>query len=304
MTVTTTRTAPAPAPGPAPHRPGLGVAELVLAMVLSGTIGFFVVESEASPQTVAFARCLVGAAVLGLWCLARGHLRHTGLTRASLGLVVAGGVFLVANWVLLFAAYGHTSIGVATVSYHVQPFLVVLLAPLLLREALAWRQLGWVALGFGGLVLIAQPWAEPLSGGYGRGMLEAVGAAALYALATLLVKKVSGVRPHVIALVQLAVGAVLLLPLSDLSELASLDAVPWLVTLGVVHTAVMYVLMYDSYPRLRTPTIAFLGFVYPVVAVAVDALVYDELLSTAQVGGAALILGAAVGRTLVASRVR
>lgn len=55
-------------------RAGVGVAELAFAMVLSGTIGFFVVESDAAPQTVALARCLIGGVVLGLWCLARGYL--------------------------------------------------------------------------------------------------------------------------------------------------------------------------------------------------------------------------------------
>ncbi len=273
-----------------------------MAMALSGTIGVFVIESEASPLTVAFARCAVGAVALGLWCAARGYLTRPHLTRASLLLIVVAGLCLVTNWALLFASYQHTSIGVATVTYHVQPFLLVLLAPLVLREALAVRQLTWVALGFTGLVLIAQPWSEPLTGGYGRGMLEAVGAATLYALATLLVKKVRGVRPHVIALVQLSVGAVLLLPFARVDELTSVQGIPWLVTLGIVHTAVMYVLVYDSYPRLATPTIAFLGFVYPVVAVAFDAVVYDHVLSLAQLGGSLLILSAGLGRSIARPR--
>lgn len=294
---TTTGTTPAPTPTD-PRRTRIGVLELVLAMTLSGTIGVFVVESQASPPTVAFARCAVGAVALGLWCAARGYFRGAHLTRPAVLLIVGGGLCLVSNWVLLFASYEHTSIGVATVTYHVQPFLLVLLAPLVLRESLAVRQLTWVALGFGGLVLVAQPWTEPLTGGYGRGMLEAVGAATLYALATLFVKRVKGVRPHLIALIQLGVGAILLLPLARLDELTALEVVPWLLTLGVVHTAVMYVLLYDSYPRLATPTIAFLGFVYPVVAVVFDAVVYGHVLSPAQVAGSALILLAGLGKAL------
>jgi drug/metabolite transporter (DMT)-like permease len=60
----------------------------------------------------------------------------------------------------------------------------------------------------------------------------------------------------------------------------------------------MYVLVYDSYPRLTTPTIAFLGFLYPVVAVVFDALVYDHVLSFAQLGGALLILLAGLGKVV------
>lgn len=284
---------------PTPENPRLGVLELAIAMTLSGTIGVFVIESQASPLTVAFARCAVGALALGLWCWGRGHLVRPNVTWPSLLLIVCGGLCLVANWVLLFASFQHTSIGVATVTYHVQPFLLVLFAPVVLREALAVRQLTWVALGFAGLVLIAQPWAEPLTGGYGRGMLEAVAAAALYALATLLVKRLTGVRPHVIALIQLSVGALVLFPLASLGELTTLEGLPWLLTLGIVHTAFMYVLVYDSYPRLTTPTIAFLGFLYPVVAVAFDAVVYGHVLSLAQLSGSLLILMAGLGRTLV-----
>lgn len=276
----------------------LGVLELCAAMTLSGTIGVFVVESSASPMSVAFARCAVGAVALGLWCAVRGYLSRPGLTRSSTTLIVAGGLCLVLNWCLLFASYRHTSIGVATVTYHVQPFLLVLLAPLVLKEALELRQLTWVALGFFGLVLIAQPWAEPLTGGYGRGMAEATGAAALYALATLLVKRVKGVRPHVIALIQLAVGTVILMPFASRQELLAPEALPWLVTLGLVHTAFMYVLVYDAYPKLATPLIALLGFTYPMVAVAFDAVVYGHVLSMAQAGGAVLIMLAGLGRTV------
>jgi drug/metabolite transporter (DMT)-like permease len=267
-------------------------------MALSGTIGVFVLESEASPLTVAFARCAIGAIALGLWCAARGYITRRNLSRTSLLLIVAGGLCLVTNWAFLFASYEHTSIGVATVTYHVQPFLLVLFAPLVLRESLAVRQLIWVALGFAGLVLIAQPWAEPLTGSYGRGMLEAVTAAALYALATLFVKRVQGVRPHLIALIQLSIGALILLPWAAWGELTRLEGAPWLITLGLVHTAFMYVLVYDSYPRLSTPTIAFLGFLYPVVAVVFDALVYDHVLSLAQLGGSLLILVAGLGRAV------
>lgn len=37
-------------------------------------------------------------------------------------MAVLGGVALVANWVLLFEAYSHASIAVATVTYHIARF--------------------------------------------------------------------------------------------------------------------------------------------------------------------------------------
>ncbi len=113
-----------------------GTAQLTTAMVLSGTLGLFVVESGASPFDVVFFRVLFGALALGSYVVARGWLRGHGFTPRTLALAVLGGVFIVLNWVLLFQSYENTSISVATVVYHTQPFYVVLLGALLFRERL------------------------------------------------------------------------------------------------------------------------------------------------------------------------
>ncbi|MBC7268312.1 MAG: EamA family transporter, partial [Streptomyces sp.] len=52
-----------------------GTARLTAAMVLSGTLGVFVVESGASPFIVVFFRVLFGALALGAYVVARGWLR-------------------------------------------------------------------------------------------------------------------------------------------------------------------------------------------------------------------------------------
>lgn len=279
--------------------PTRGVIQLAAAMVLSGTIGLFVLESGAQPATAAWFRCAVGALVMGGYCLARGYLRFSGYTRRLVLLATGGGLALVANWVLLFAAYANTSIGIATVAYHVQPFLLILAAPVLLREQVTRARWAWVGAGFAGLVLVAQPWREAHSGGYLLGIAQAVAAAALYAAATLIAKQITGVRPHVTVLIQLLVGVVVLAPLVAWSATPDVLAAgwPWLLGLGVIHTGLMYVLMYSAFPVLSTPVIAVLGFVYPVVALVVDLAVYGTPLTAAQIIGMAVILTAGAGNT-------
>lgn len=265
--------------------------ELTVAMILSGTIGVFVVESGAEPATAAWFRCAIGALVMGLYCLARGYLRNSGYTPRLVVLAA-----LVANWVFLFASYSNTSIGIATVAYHVQPFLLILAAPLVFRERVTLRQCGWVALGFVGLVLIAQPWQESLTGGFMLGMAQAVAAAALYAVATLIAKRITGVHPHVTVLIQTLVGTVILIPLVAWSSVGSVWAGGWiwLLGLGVIHTGIMYLLMYSAYPKLPTPVIAVLGFVYPVAALVVDLIVYGTALTLPQIAGVVAILVAGI----------
>lgn len=302
----TTAQPTAPAAGVAaaatPGNSAAPVAMLTVAMMLSGTIGVLVVESGAGPVTVAFARCLIGGAALAMYAGARGNLRDVRIAAADLAWIVVGGLFLVVNWALLFAAYEVTSIGVATVAYHVQPFILVLMAAAVLRERLAPGAVGWIGLGFVGLVLIVQPWgggagADPL-----LGLLLVISAATLYAASVLIVRRVTGQRPEVVVLVQLLVGAVALAPFADWSGMARLgDGWGMLLVLGVVHTAAMYVLMYTSYPRLGVTTIGVLAFVYPAVAVLVDLVLYGTALASGQFVGLVAVLAAGVGNVLTRS---
>ncbi|MET9727146.1 DMT family transporter [Streptomyces zaomyceticus] len=277
-----------------------GTVELTLAMVLSGTLGVFVVESGASPFEVVFFRCLFGAAALGAYSLARGFFTGHGFTGRKLGLATLGGVFIVFNWVFLFEAYEATSISLATVVYHTQPFFLVLLGAVFLRERISAGKLGWLALAFAGLVLVSG--VRPGETTSLKGLGFAFAAAVLYALATFVTKRITGVRPHLIALVQVLTGLPLLLPFADFGAVGGLGTGwLWLVGLGIVHTGLMYVLMYAAYAKLPTAKIAVLAFTYPAVAMGVDWAVYGHHIGLVQALGVPLIVLASLKVTLSGS---
>ncbi|QNP72653.1 DMT family transporter [Streptomyces roseirectus] len=297
---TSTRTTPAslaPAPAPTPRQEKRGALQLTAAMLLSGTIGVFVVESGASPFTVVFYRCVFGAVFLALYCLARGYFGQHGFTARTLGLTALGGVFTVFNWTFLFESYERTSISVATVVYHTQPFIVVLLGAALFRERVTARKAGWLAVAFTGLILVAGVSDLDVTGLTGMGY--ALLAALFYGLSTVVTKRVTGVRPHLVALVQVTLGIPLLLPFAPLTESAELGAGwAWLIGLGVLHTGVMYVLMYAAYQKLPTSKIAVLAFVYPVAALLCDWAVYGHHITWLQALGVPLIAAATLGVNL------
>ncbi|MEF9883569.1 DMT family transporter [Streptomyces sp. P9-A4] len=278
-----------------------GTVELTLAMVLSGTLGVFVVESGASPFTVVFFRCLFGALALGLYSLVRGFFTGHGFTPRTFGLAALGGVFIVFNWVFLFEAYEATSISLATVVYHTQPFFLVLLGAVLTRERISAGRLGWLALAFAGLVLVSG--VRPGDTASLKGLGFALAAAVLYALATFVTKRITGVRPHLVALVQVLVGLPLLLPFAGFGELGGIGGGwAWLVGLGVIHTGLMYVLMYAAYAKLPTAKIAVLAFTYPAVAMGVDWAVYGHHIGLVQALGVPLIVLASLRVTLSGAR--
>ena len=52
----------------------LGMVEMTAAMILSGSLGYFVVASGLTADQAVFYRCLLGAYFLGVYGLYRGNL--------------------------------------------------------------------------------------------------------------------------------------------------------------------------------------------------------------------------------------
>ena len=223
------------------------------------------------------------------------------LAGQELPLAVLGGLAIVGNWLLLFAAYPRASISIATAVYNTQPFMLVALGALFFAERLTAIKLGWLALAFVGMLLIVQ--AKAGAGAHGSdylaGILLALGAAFLYAVAAIIAKKLKGVPPHLIALIQVSVGTLALAPLVDFAHVPA-DARTWglLLALGVVHTGLMYILLYGAIQKLPTSLTGALSFIYPIVAILVDLIAFGHRLQAIQVVGAAAILIAAAGMTL------
>ncbi|MNQ48013.1 EamA-like transporter family protein [compost metagenome] len=68
-----------------------------------------------------------------------------------------------------------------------------------------------------------------------------------------------------------------------------------LLTLGIIHTGVMYVLLYGAIQKLPTALTGALSFVYPIAAIFVDWFAFGHRLDLLQWAGVAAILVAAAG---------
>ena len=210
-------------------------------------------------------------------------------------------VAIVVNWAMLFSAYSSTSIGVATAVYNTQPFILVGFGALFLKERLSAAKLAWLAIAFFGVVLIvlAKPVGPVADGlGYALGIALALGAAFFWAVAALLAKKLTGTPPQLIALIQVCVGILMLAPFVSWNALPE-GGIAWgaLITLGAVHTGLMYILMYGAVQKLPTYLQGAFSFIYPVVAILVDYAAFGQALQVSQLLGAAAIILAAAGLT-------
>jgi len=275
--------------------------QLLVAELLIGSVGVFVHESGQDAITAVLFRCIFGSAFLLAWGCARGLFRGLSAERALIRSAIVSGVLLVLNWVALFAGMARSSIGVATMVYHFFPFVVLGMAALFYGERTRAADLGWTAIAFVGVLCSADPFK--LWNSAGSGYLIGIGltfvAAVLCGASLLLSRRISRERPFAVVLIQCLVGVVMLAPFADYAAVWHPGSHWfWLAGLGLIHSGVCYVLFYSSYPRLQVATIAVLAFIYPVIALALDYLVYGRTLVPVQTVGIVLIVLGTLGVNL------
>ncbi|MEF2129778.1 DMT family transporter [Pseudoalteromonas maricaloris] len=274
---------------------------MIIAMVLSGTIGYFVVSAEQSYWNVVFLRCVIGALCLLGYVLVTKQLTKEVFKGPVFMTILLGGIALVGNWVLLFASFDYIPFSISIIAYHLQPLMLVLLSAVFYRQYPSKAILLWLAIAVVGLWLVVGiPYQEIVAVIFAQesnqavfGLLLALGAAFLYTITTLMTKKVSQVPSGVVAVIQIFFGGLFLLPWVDFSHFPVTSS-SWgnILFLGVVNTGFMYVIMYDAFQRLSTTLIAILSFIYPVVALLVDFIAFEHTISMLQTLGIVLILTA------------
>ena len=161
---------------------------MIFAMLVFGTVGIFVRYVSLPSSVIALVRGVIGTAfLLGLAAVRKQKPDKTAI-RSNLLLLVASGVCIGFNWILLFEAYRYTTVATATLCYYLAPVFIILLSPLVLREKLTLKRFVCVCAALFGMALV--------SGAAGIsdrrelvGVMFGVGAAVLYATAVLMNKK-------------------------------------------------------------------------------------------------------------------
>lgn len=281
----------------------LAAAAVIVAAALFGTSGTAqaLLAPDAWPPSVAAVRLFGGAAGLVAFAAWRGFVPAcAALVRERI--VWAMGLAVAAYQGLFFIALERTSVAVGTlVAIGSAPLLAGLLGWVAGqgRPGTVWA-LG-TAMGLAGLVLLtltpaygdsahgaADPW----------GVLAALGAGASYAVYTVIGVRLAGAGhpPEAVMAVPFTIGAVLLSPflLAAGTWLFTAEGLALALWLGLVATALAYVLFGTALPWLAPGTIATLTLTEPLMATLLGVVVLSERLLGGQWLGCALILGAVV----------
>ena len=268
---------------------------LVTAMTVFGTLGLFVRNIPVSSGELALYRAVLAALLLAAFFLVTGQKIPFAKIKKEVPLLLASGVAMGINWILLFEAYKYTTVSAATVCYYFAPVIVTVVCPLLFKEKLTGRQILCFIMSTVGLVLITG--IGDMGGGQDLiGILFGLGAAVFYAAVVLLNKFIKNVEGIHRTFLQFLAAIVILIP-NVLSTsgitLGSLSGKGWinLLIVGLVHTGVTYCLYFSSLKELPGQKAAILSYIDPLVAVLISVTVLGESMTLWQAVGGLLILG-------------
>lgn len=268
---------------------------LILSMAVFGTLGLFVRNIPVSSGELALYRAVLAALLIAAYLAVTGQKIPFAQIKKEVPLLLASGVAMGINWILLFEAYRYTTVSVATLAYYFAPVIVTVVCPILFHEKLTGKQVLCFVMSTLGLVLITG--IGNLGGGSdGIGILFGLGAAVFYATVILLNKFIKNVDGIHRTFLQFLAAIVTLMPYVLLTggvTLGSLNGTGWvnLLIVGLIHTGVTYCLYFSAIKSLPGQKAAILSYIDPLVAVLISVTILGEAMTPQQAAGGVLILG-------------
>lgn len=271
----------------------------IFSMLVFGTIGLFRRNINLPSSFIACCRGIVGAVFLFLYAAVRHKKIAWNQLKKHMILLIISGIAMGFNWIFLFEAYRYTTVAIATLCYYMEPIILILASPLVLHEKLTAKRVSAVIIAVAGMVLVSGVIGNSsLTAESFKGIVFGLIAAVLYATVVLINKKIPDTNSYDRTMMQLFLAGVTLIPYVLLTEnTASLHAdtrsMILLAVVCLVHTGLAYVLFFGSMDHLPAHTIAVLGYIDPVTATLLSALLLKEPMNIWQVIGAVMILLAA-----------
>ena len=280
-------------------------AQLILSMLIFGTIGLFRRAIPYPSSVVALVRSVIGALFLLLVRAVKREPIDRAAVKQNLPKLLLLGAMLGTNWIFLFEAYNHTSVAAATMCYYMAPVFIILLSVPVFGEKLTPRKGICAAVAVFGMVLVSDVLTSGLHGA--KGLLFGLIAAVLYALIVIVNRTLRDISAEDRTIMQFVASSLVMLPYVLLTEnLSALEPTPkvllLLVIVGVVHTGIAYVLYFDSIAHVSAQTAALLSYIDPIVAVLLSLTVLREPMSPTALLGAVLVIGAMIASEITPKR--
>jgi len=254
----------------------------------------YALEGFSAPMIV-WGRTALAALVLLI--ALRGSVRGAlaDMRGRPLWALVLGTVSVVAPFLLITFGEHEVPSGLTAVLISPAALFVALFAPFIdPSERIGRSQAVGMLAGLAGVALVVG--VESISTfGQFLGALAMVGAAAFYALGGFVVKRRYGrLTSMQTSFVSLSVASIVTLPIAAATaptEAPGLGAVAAVIALGVVGTAIAFVIFYKLIAEVGAGRASLVSYLAPGVALFYGAVFLDEAITIAAIAGLALILG-------------
>ena len=268
----------------------------IAGLLLFGSNGVVAGFISLSSYEIVLLRSFFGSLMLlGIFFITRQKFtahRH----KKDLIFIILSGIAMAADWLFLFEAYARIGVSLGMLINYSGPAIVMVLSPLIFKERLTWRKVIALFAALAGVFLIG---GGALSGGINLpGLIFAVLSAFSYAAMVICNKKSEHVTGTENSLLQLLATLVVVAVYMGIRQgfAISISSDEWLpvLWLGLINTGIGCYLYFSSIGSLPVQTVSVCGYLEPLSAVVMAALVLHETMVPVQYAGAVLIIGGAL----------
>ncbi len=268
----------------------------LFAMLLFSSNGIVANQIALKSYEVVFLKTGIGClSLLLLFLLSRQKWQAQRHPKELVRMILSG-MAMGASSIFLYEAYRQIGVGLATILYYCGSVFVMASAPIFFHERLTLRKwLGLAAVLAGVVCINGQAFqAGKTAFGLFCGLMSAV----MFAVMVISTKKVEHIPAMEKASLQMLVSflpiAAYLCFKQGLTLEIPMDDLPMILLLGLVNTGVGYYCCFSAMGKLPVQTVAVCGYLEPLSAVLLSAVLLGEAMSGLQLLGAALILGGAI----------
>lgn len=210
----------------------------------------------------------------------------------QLAVVLGSGVLMALHWVTYFYALKLSSVAIGMLSIFTYPAMTTLLEPLLLKKPFVLRHLLLAGLVLCGVYLLAPGFN--LEDGTTLGLALGLFSAFIYSLRNIAVKsQIADLEGSVVMTYQVATTVLILSPVWLFAEaVPSAEAIPYLLGLGLLTTAVGHTLFLGCFRYFGVSQVSLLSCIQPVYGILLAVVFFKEIPDWTAVAGGALILAA------------
>jgi drug/metabolite transporter (DMT)-like permease len=209
-------------------------------------------------------------------------------------LLVLAPFSFIANTMLFYFAFRNTTIANAVLTHYTAPVFVAVLAPLLIKERIqrtAWFAIILSSIGLWFILENNLPAGEAFRGNSEHlGIIAGALSGLAYAFLIIIIRRIAPLYSSLfITFVQNGIVAIVLLPfVFDIQ--VSMQTVPYLITMGVLHSTIAPLLYVQGFKSVKANEAAILGYFEPVGAIILAFIILHEVPGLTALLGGALIL--------------